>query len=152
MLVSHNKENDKLYAAKRVKLDGLSDEALALCRSEVDNHKKMAHKNIVSYKESFTSEHEIIIVMEYCEGGDLSKKIREKRVEQKCFSELEIFNWFVQICEALKYIHSMHVLHRDLKPLNIFLTSDNTVKLGDFGVSKAQEATYQETKTKAGTE
>ena len=43
---------------------------------------------------------------------------------------------FIQICLALKHIHDRKVLHRDLKPQNIFLTKAGVVKLGDFGVAK----------------
>ena len=40
---------------------------------------------------------------------------------------------------ALKYIHSEGILHRDIKTSNIFLTGNNTVKLGDFGISRILE-------------
>ena len=49
---------------------------------------------------------------------------------------LQIWDYFAQICLALKYLHGKKVLHRDLKPSNIFLTKKGEVKLGDFGVSK----------------
>ena len=44
--------------------------------------------------------------------------------------------WFLQICLAVKNLHEIDLIHRDLKPQNIFLTKDNLIKLGDFGVSK----------------
>ena len=48
-----------------------------------------------------------------------------------CF---QLLMWFVETCEAVKYLHERGVVHRDIKPLNIFLTKDNSVRLGDFGV------------------
>ena len=50
-------------------------------------------------------------------------------------------NWFVQLCLSLEYIHGRKVLHRDIKSQNIFLTRNNTIKLGDFGISKVLEHT-----------
>ena len=50
-------------------------------------------------------------------------------------------NWFVQLCLSLEYIHGRRMLHRDLKSQNVFLTANNTVKLGDFGISKVLEST-----------
>jgi len=73
------------------------------------------------------------IVMEYCDGGDLERKMKQGRP----LSEPQIWDYFVQICLALEYLHSKKVLHRDIKPANIFLTKKDEVKLGDFGVSKS---------------
>lgn len=71
----------------------------------------------------------------------MSYHIKRKKAKGERFSETEIFNWFVQICLALEYVHGRKVLHRDLKTQNIFLTGNNTVKLGDFGISKVLENT-----------
>ena len=60
-------------------------------------------------------------------------------------------NWFVQICLALQYIHSRKVLHRDIKSSNIFLTGNNTVKLGDFGISRVLTNSVQAANTVVGT-
>ena len=49
--------------------------------------------------------------------------------------------WFVQITLALQYIHSEKILHRDLKTANIFLTSQDVLKVGDFGISAQLEHT-----------
>lgn len=84
--------------------------------------------------------------------GDLAFHI--KRKEQKkgeMFTEEEIFNWFVQTCMALEYMHARKVIHRDIKTQNIFLTGSNTVKIGDFGISKVLESTGQQAMTVVGT-
>ena len=57
----------------------------------------------------------------------------------------------MQICLALEYIHSRKVLHRDIKTANIFLTEDNTIKIGDFGISKVLESTLECAMTVVGT-
>jgi len=76
--------------------------------------------------------------MEYADAGDLGHHIkRQKEVEKKLFSEKQVRNWLVQITLALRYLHTkVRVLHRDIKPQNIFMTSNNLLKLGDFGISK----------------
>ncbi|XP_067451228.1 interferon-induced very large GTPase 1-like isoform X3 [Thunnus thynnus] len=87
--------------------------------------------------------------MDYCEGGDLLEKIKSQKGE--LFSEDQILDWFVQICLALKHIHDRKILHRDIKPQNIFLTKDETVQLGDFGVSRVLNSSKELATTFIGT-
>jgi NIMA (never in mitosis gene a)-related kinase len=84
--------------------------------------------------------------------GDLSFHIKRRQQNGgERFTETEIFNWFVQLCLALEYIHGRKVLHRDLKSQNVFLTGNNTVKLGDFGISRVLENTNAAAMTVVGT-
>lgn len=89
--------------------------------------------------------------MEYCEVGDLNYHIKRKLKNDEHFSETQIFNWFIQICLALEYVHGRRVIHRDLKSQNIFLTGNNTIKLGDFGISRVLENTHAAAQTVVGT-
>eukprot|EP00792_Barthelona_sp_PAP020_P008624 TRINITY_DN3232_c0_g1_i2.p1 TRINITY_DN3232_c0_g1~~TRINITY_DN3232_c0_g1_i2.p1 ORF type:complete len:1197 (+),score=321.12 TRINITY_DN3232_c0_g1_i2:284-3592(+) len=77
--------------------------------------------------------------MEYCDGGDLSKIIKGCQMKKTFLEENVIWNIFSQLVLALNVCHSSPsgaVLHRDIKPGNIFLTTTNLTKLGDFGVSR----------------
>ena len=76
------------------------------------------------------------LVLELCENGDLNDKIKEKKQKNEFFSENEILQYFYEILQGLYYLHKNRVIHRDLKTLNIFLTENNHIKIGDFGVSK----------------
>jgi NIMA (never in mitosis gene a)-related kinase len=89
--------------------------------------------------------------MEYCEVGDLSYHIKRKVKNSESFSEAEIFNWFIQICLALEYVHGRRIIHRDLKAQNIFLTGNNTIKLGDFGISRVLQNSTAMANTVVGT-
>ena len=82
---------------------------------EADLLRKLDHPNIVSYKHSFVENGVLIIIMEFCEHGDLGYHIRKKKAVSESFSEEEVMNWFVQLCLALDNIHTRKILHRDLK-------------------------------------
>jgi len=57
--------------------------------------KKLDHPNIVSYKHSFIEKGILIIIMEFCEEGDLAYHVRKKKAKGETFKETEIMNWFV---------------------------------------------------------
>jgi NIMA (never in mitosis gene a)-related kinase len=75
--------------------------------------------------------------MEYCDGGDLCHYLENYRKNNsRAMSEDRIWRYFIQMCLGLAYIHNKKILHRDLKSLNIFLTKEDKVKIGDLGVAK----------------
>lgn len=82
-------------------------------------------------------------------GGDLLQKI--EGMNGKYFPEKQILDWFTQMALAIKHCHDKKTLHRDLKSQNIFLTSKNFVKLGDFGIAKVFEHTMDKAQTVIGT-
>lgn len=89
--------------------------------------------------------------MDYCEKGDLYGMVKQARDKNYKFNGSMILDWFCQLAIGLEHIHSNKVLHRDLKTSNILLTQYNTVKIGDFGISKPLDYTEQLADTPLGT-
>ncbi|XP_048827631.1 serine/threonine-protein kinase Nek1-like [Brienomyrus brachyistius] len=130
-------KNEREYIIKTISMTNMDDKTMQRTQREVASLADMDHPHIVRYVESFTDENSnYYIAMDYCEGGDLSEKIKAQKIKGAPFSEDQILDWFVQICLALKYVHHRNIVHRNIKPQNIFLTKEETIKLGDFGVSK----------------
>eukprot|EP00747_Dinoflagellata_sp_TGD_P024978 gnl/TRDRNA2_/TRDRNA2_130927_c0_seq1.p1 gnl/TRDRNA2_/TRDRNA2_130927_c0~~gnl/TRDRNA2_/TRDRNA2_130927_c0_seq1.p1 ORF type:complete len:854 (-),score=169.08 gnl/TRDRNA2_/TRDRNA2_130927_c0_seq1:7-2529(-) len=89
--------------------------------------------------------------MDFCEAGDLAGVLEKAEKERKPLSEDQIMTWFAQAMLALKYLHEKHILHRDLKPGNFFITKKGDLKLGDFGIAKALSSTVACVNSMAGT-
>ncbi|KAM3135232.1 hypothetical protein pb186bvf_012697 [Paramecium bursaria] len=139
-----NKETQQLEVAKKIILKNMNENEVQSALKEVKVLKQLKDPNIVEYKGSFLEQGQLVILMEYCEEGDLQFHIKKRKAGLECnyFPEKLILNWFIQL---------LKVLHRDIKTSNIFLTSNGTVKLGDFGVSKVLENTLDHASTVAGT-
>lgn len=148
ILVTSN-ENGRQYVIKEISISRMSNKEREESRREVAVLANMKHPNIVQYKESFEESGCLYIVMDYCEGGDLFKRINTQK--GILFPEEKILDWFVQICLALKHVHDRKILHRDIKSQNIFLTKDGTVQLGDFGIARVLNSTVELARTCIGT-
>ena len=74
--------------------------------------------------------------MEFCEGLDLNKFIKEYKNKNEFINEKIIYNIVLEICLGIKEIHKQNLIHRDLKPENIFIDKNHNIKIGDFGISK----------------
>lgn len=109
--------------------------------SEVNILRELHHPHIVKYYDRVIDRDnaKIFIVMEFCEGGDISTLIKNSKREKKHLPEDMIWSILSQVLQALLACHKRKegkILHRDLKPGNIFLDANHNVKLGDFGLSR----------------
>ncbi|XP_058470108.1 serine/threonine-protein kinase Nek5-like isoform X1 [Solea solea] len=141
---------DRQSVVKQIDLRKMSVKDRQSSHKEVSLLSKMKHPNIVSFITSFQESGSLFIVMEFCDGGDLMKRINMQR--GVFFTEEQILSWFVQICLGLKHIHDQKILHRDIKAQNIFLTSGGIkAKLGDFGIARMLNNTMEMARTCVGT-
>jgi len=148
-LLVRKKQDGKHYVIKEIGISKMGRKDREEARKEVRVLSQMKHPNIVTYQESFEDGGCLYIVMDYCDGGDLYRKINEQR--GKLFLEEQIMSWFVQLALALKHVHDRKILHRDIKSQNIFLTRAGVVKLGDFGIARVLNSTVELARTCIGT-
>ena len=138
VIIVKRKQDQEIYAMKRVEISGLTKRELENSFNEVRLLASLNHKNVIGYREAFYDQNSqtLNIVMEFADDGDLSTKIK-KSLKNKCyFDECTIWATLIQILEGLKYLHKSDIIHRDLKSANIFLTKKGIVKIGDLNVSK----------------
>ncbi|KAJ7905962.1 kinase-like domain-containing protein [Mycena leptocephala] len=140
------KSDGMIFARKELNFQRMSPKDRKQIAAEVNILKNMQHDHIVRYVERFV-DHEaglLYIIMEYCGGGNLSTVIKRAMSKNRPIPEGAIWDYFLQILLALDHCHNTEgnvereqIVHRDLKPENVFLDGANSVKVGDFGLSKA---------------
>ena len=129
-----------------------SPDAVRRFLREAKNASKLNHPNIITlFDFGQTPEGQLYLVMEVLEGKTLSQLMFTDRH----FTAQRTINILCQICDALQHAHSMGVIHRDIKPDNVFVLkgagqAGEFVKVVDFGIAKFQELEENETVTKAG--
>uniref|UniRef100_A0A8C4UPG9 E2AK2 kinase n=1 Tax=Falco tinnunculus TaxID=100819 RepID=A0A8C4UPG9_FALTI len=151
------KLDERTYAVKRVHFT-------KNVKREVKELARLDHENIVryycswkgfdhvTYPDSRRKSDEVLclfIQMEFCEQGTLDNWIEKNRQDRKYHEMAQ--NKFLQILEGVKYIHSEGLIHRDLKPQNLFISREDKIKIGDFGLvtSAANETLTENRGTKS---
>ena len=129
-----NKFNKKKYALKVINKNKLMQiySDCRLVQNEVEIHSKLNHPNIIRLYNMKETENEIQILLEYAEKGSLFDLIQKTNG----LDELKAFEYFIQIVNAVYFLHQNNIIHRDIKPENILIDENNALKLCDFGWAK----------------
>ncbi|XP_042726103.1 myosin light chain kinase family member 4 isoform X4 [Lagopus leucura] len=120
-------------AAKIIKARG--DKEKNEVKNEISVMNQLNHVNLIQLYDAFESKNDIVLVMEYVEGGELFDRI----IDENCnLTEMDTISFIKQICEGIQYMHQMYILHLDLKPENILCVnrSANQIKIIDFGLAR----------------
>uniref|UniRef100_A0A670YBC6 Serine/threonine-protein kinase Nek4 n=1 Tax=Pseudonaja textilis TaxID=8673 RepID=A0A670YBC6_PSETE len=148
-LVRH-RHDGKQYVIKRLNLKHASSRERKAAEQEAQLLSQLKHPNIITYRESWEGDDGLLyIVMGFCEGGDLYHKLKERKGQ--LLPESQVVEWLVQIAMALQYLHEKHILHRDLKTQNVFLTRSNIIKVGDLGIARVLDNQHDMASTLIGT-
>ncbi|MCX7715004.1 MAG: Stk1 family PASTA domain-containing Ser/Thr kinase [Clostridia bacterium] len=125
---------NRFVAVKVLREELKSDEEIVKkFNVESQSAASLSHHNIVSIYDVGEENGISYIVMEYVEGITLKEYIRQKKV----LPWREACQFAEQICAALDHAHKKHIIHRDIKPHNILITHDLTLKVTDFGIARA---------------
>lgn len=110
---------------------------------------RLAHPNICKGYDWGQLNGRAAMVMEFLEGKDFARHLAENTF----FTNTQLIGWWNQAVDALRYIHQHNIVHRDIKPGNIFLMPSGEIKLFDFGIaSSLQEDEQEQTKIQAGSQ
>ena len=125
--------NDKLYAVKTIEKQSMGSNLEAL-RAELDFLRCLDHPNIIKLYAVYEDKKYIHIITNLCKGGDMVDAI----IARYGYSEEEAAQIMMKLISAVNHMHKQNVVHRDIKPDNILLTTDGIdcdYKIIDFGLS-----------------
>lgn len=123
------------YRAVKIFKDSFSNVKKCMKEPEVKVMTKIKHKNLVTLKKVIYESGKLCLIMELC-NQNLSELLTDRRVSEIGFKEEEIMSYMQDIISAVQCLHSHGYIHRDIKPDNILIADDGTLKLTDFGTIK----------------
>lgn len=129
-----NKKTNELVALKRIDMSRCKESGLKI-KKEVEIMKQLTHPNIIKFIESFETEESLYLVLEYIPNSDLINTI----IDSKYYSEQDIGGVIHNLVSAIQYIHSLEIIHRDIKIENVLVLKNKNglrkLKLCDFGLA-----------------
>uniref|UniRef100_A0A671QTR7 Serine/threonine-protein kinase PLK n=1 Tax=Sinocyclocheilus anshuiensis TaxID=1608454 RepID=A0A671QTR7_9TELE len=140
--------SSKVYAAKIIPHSRVSKpHQREKINREIDLQRALSHKHIVHFYHHFEDKDNIYILLEYCSRRSLAHILKARKV----LTEPEVRYYLKQTVSALKYLHDLEILHRDLKLGNLFVNDSMELKVGDFGLAAKLEPVSNRHKTICGT-
>lgn len=128
-----DKNTGNFVALKKIRLDGDGEGVPGTCIREISILKEMDHPNIVKLHDIILAGMRLFLVFEFVEQ-DLKNFLEKLKPRPVPTPYVKSFVW--QLLQALAYCHTHRVFHRDLKPQNLLLSADGTIKLADFGLAR----------------
>ena len=126
------KMNGEIYAMKVINKNFLiKNHQLRYAITERNILRQVKSPFILTLYYSFQTEKNLYMVIDYCPGGDLNFHIM-----QDTFEEDDAKFYIAELILGIEHLHSLNIMYRDLKPENILISSDNHIKLADFGLAK----------------
>lgn len=134
------KADGRVFALKQVKLEGMKRADREEAIDEARVLAQLNHPHVIKHYDSFVDKEKNIlnIVMELASRGSLSQIIKENKAKGgKGLAEDLVWRYLIQSLLGLSHIHGKKIIHRDIKALNLFLDSQNNIKIGDLGIARA---------------
>ena len=130
-------QTNQQYAIKEYLVTGASGKAQLEHEAHVLS--QLHHPSLPAFQAAFDERGHYYVVLGYIEGNDLTDYIRIVRQRNEVVPLARIMNWIISICDAVTFLHNQNppVIHRDIKPDNIRITSNGTAILVDLGNAKA---------------
>lgn len=132
---ARNIETDDIVAVKKIKLgskeearDGINRTALR----EIKLLQELSHENVIGLLDVFGHKSNVSLVFEFVDT-DLEIIIKDQKI---VLTPGNIKSYLIQTLKGLEYLHRSWIMHRDLKPNNLLVTSAGVLKVGDFGLAK----------------
>jgi len=130
------KYTGQFVALKFVSKAGKSLQELDALRQEIAILRQLDHPNVILLLDYFETPRDIVVVTEFAPHGELLNILKDDQF----LSEESVRSIAVQLSSALYYLHERRIMHRDMKPQNVLVSSNGIIKLADFGFAKTLSA------------
>ncbi|KAK6589549.1 hypothetical protein RS030_203196 [Cryptosporidium xiaoi] len=134
--------DNEIWLAKCIDLSQMDDDDKKRSLQEAEIMKNISNPYVIKCHESFIYDDiYLVIVMEYCNNGDIGKVIESCIHKNEYLSEEIILKWSSQLAAGIYYLHSeCKIIHRDIKPSNIFIRDNGDIVIGDLGISRIMQS------------
>ncbi len=134
--LAQDRVSERLVALKFLPAHLATDEKeVERLKVEATRSPHLVHPNVVQIYDFHHGNHGVAVAMEYVEGWSLWAMRVDKPGHRFPISEIE--PWMRDLCRALDHVHTVGIVHRDVKPANLILNARGQLKLADFGLSRA---------------